>query len=150
MCDDTASVDIILGDLNGDPGLSEAEFEINYDDSILSFASGSIWYAAEAADFDEPGSGYVYGFIENISQNPQPDDEFVIATLNFIVIEAGESQLSLNRALSTFMNGVEINIPDDDEHWSDGSITVVPFPGAIWLFITGGLTLAGFRKRCKK
>jgi hypothetical protein len=144
---ETASVDIILSDYgDADPELTEAQFELAFDNSILSFVQGSIWYAADPPDFYQQSPGFVYGEILGITQTPQPTDDFVIATLIFTGTAVGESQLDLNQSLSTFIDGTPIQI----DAWSNGSITVVPVPPAVLMLGSGLIGMLGIRRRMKK
>jgi len=144
---ETAYVDIVLGDLSDDPGITEFFIEVlDFDTSVISFdaADSSFYVAAAAVDFEQQGGpSYVQMYAEGITTSPQPWPDFELVRLAFNATGYGSSEIRLNTALDFFPNNPGLNI----DEFNNGTINVVPIPGAVWLLGSGLLGLLGAKRR---
>lgn len=147
---ETAYVDVVLSGLTEAPGLTEFFIEIiDYNDLVLDFneSLSSFHVTANGAYFAQQGGDNVQAFVEGqdgiISPDPQPFPYFTLVTLAFDTLEIGSSDLTLNTALYIYPGSPDVTI----ENFNDGSINVVPVPGALWLL---GSSLLGFVGLCKR
>ena len=153
---DSVDIDIVISGLEND-NLAGFDLIFNFEDSILAFDSYTLgtelgvipW---EALDWSLGNNLFEVSWISPISDfwSNQPDS-FTLATISFIGISGGISDLSFS------------NVTLIDEYWrpslltdaslGTGSVDVaapVPEPATMLLFGTGLAGLVGFRKKFKK
>jgi hypothetical protein len=148
---DTAYVDIILSGLEEDPGLDEYYLYIEgIDTSVINFnlTESNFGVGDTAGDPNFMQQGGSQNLQIEVIEMPETDNlfpEITLATIAFDTVGLGSSDLPLYsfQFVKDGFDGLTIDT------YNPGSVNVVPIPGAIWLFFTGGLSLIISRKRGK-
>lgn len=147
---ETTAADLVISGLGNfaSPSLGGFDIDVTFDDSILSFNSETFGtlLGASIQDVDTSTPGVVNLFevsLESVStlDGIQPDS-FLLATLMFDGIALGASQLGFGFVLLSDAIGDVIPNPT----LVPASVTVVPLPASIWLFVTGLLGLTGISR----
>lgn len=156
---DSINVDIFISGLGND-NLAAFDFNVNYDDSILTFISYTLYDGLGMIDSSDPLAdatdlswGDLGGGVINLSElSWLPDfnsqaDTFTLATLSFTGIAKGNGTLSISNTILSDELGAPL-----DTISNTAGITVaapVPEPGTMGLFSIGLLGLAGVYRRKK-
>lgn len=147
---DPINVDIIISGMETD-NLAEFSFDINFDDSILTFDSYAL--GSELTDpfwgQDDWSLGDLGGGVINLSElswlwdfSSQPDT-FTLATVSFTGTSLGTSSLSFSNVILGDYWGNSLSADLET-----GTVSPVPEPATIILLGTGlAAGLVGFRKR---
>lgn len=152
------NVDITISGLEK-VDLRAFDLNVQYDQTLLTFDSytmtdelGSFTVPPDAPDAEDwslgdNGSGTVnlaaLSYLSDFSSQP---DAFTLATLSF----SGEE----SAMAAVYLSDIVLSDPLGDPlsftvNGADITVSVVPLPGAIWLFCTG-LGIAGIRRKTKK
>jgi hypothetical protein len=157
---DFFGLDVVISDLEND-NLAAFDFNVNYDDAILEFDSYtlgtglgdiSLLEAADLSGGDLGGGTINLGELSWLSDFSWQADSFILATLFFVGIDAGESLLSFSDVVLS------------DDLWPPAALDAdlyngfvkevmapVPEPSPFLLFGGGLIGLApGFRKKFLK
>lgn len=142
------NIDIFISDLGNTsaPSLGAFDLNLNYDASILGFNS-----VVFGSGLDLFGFGTINGFsdlsgITNIFElsfdseselNSLQLDSFLLASVSFNAIAAGNSLLSLSGLDFADGAGDPLTIVASTANVTVGSVTSVPEPSAIWLLSIG-------------
>jgi hypothetical protein len=153
---DTVDIDIVVSSLENDD-LAAFDFNINYDDSILTFDSYTLGIELGVVDLSDPladaedwSLGDLGGGAINLSEvswlwdfSLQPDT-FTLATVSFTGIGLGISSLSFSNVIL----GDELGTPLSAS-LENGSVSAIPEPTTVLLLCSGLISLAGLRRKTK-
>jgi len=136
-------------DMNVDGG----GVNLSYDPSIVNVLSVSIdesvWdFGSEGVDTGSINN--TVGTVNGITVNAWSEvtDDFVVASVDFIAVGSGVTDLTLNEF---YFNPWASTGNSISPLFQAGEVTVssVPVPGAVWLFTSGMMGLIGLSKRKK-
>ena len=148
---ETFTVDVRVS-LDDNVDLASFFIDVLYDDTLLDFVSLDYGDALGEVGVDAldlpPGpdefSGIVNLELESfLSDFSAQADEFVIGVITFMGTGIGDTLLEFG----DFAELVAPDLSSIDFDAVDGSASVVPVPGAVWLFGAGLAGLAGLRRR---
>ncbi len=145
---DTLSVDVVVSDLGGEI-VSAYDLDITYDASILTATDVSFglllgdeawWEVLNDSDLSTPGLvdlAQVSLLSDAELDALQPDDEFTLATIEFLAIDLGES--SLDFVFDAFNDIKGFNAEPLDVDPVSGGVRVIPEPHSALVFALGAL-----------
>jgi len=126
---------------------------LSYDPNIVNVLSVSIdesvWdFGSEGVDTGSINN--TVGTVNGITVNAWSEvtDDFVVASVDFIAVGSGVTDLTLNEF---YFNPWASTGNSINPLFQAGEVTVssVPIPGAVWLFASGMMGLIGLSKRKK-
>ena len=151
---DALFIDIVVSEL-GDgiaPSVGDFDFDITYDDTILTATDveiggflGDLDFLEAIGGFDLSTSGVVdlfeVSFLFDFELDALQPASFTLATLSFEAIGLGMSTLDFTQVIlgDSFAQPIDTTV-------TGGSVSV-PLPPTLWLFGSSLLALVGFSKR---
>ena len=155
---DSFSVDVVVSDLGSDI-VSAFDMDATYDPTVIAatdvtfgpMLGGGLPSSLQASDVSSPG---VVDFREvsllgdsALNSVQSGNDSFTLATLSFDAVGLGTSQLGFVFDEWNDIKGSDNMILQTDP--GTGTVNVVPIPGAVWLFASGLVGLAGIRRKLR-
>jgi hypothetical protein len=145
-----AAIDITISNL-GDFDLAAFSFDVNYDDSLLTFVDYTLteelgviddWNASDWSEGDDGAGTIKFDVLSYLEDFSGQSDDFVLVSIDFSGIESALAGISLSNVDLSDAYGDPIPFTVDGTN-----ISVVPVPGAFWLLGTCLVGLVGLRKR---
>ena len=126
--------------LSYDPNIVNV-LSVSIDESVWDFGSQGV---------DTGSINNTVGTVNGITVNAWSEvtDDFVVASVDFIAVGSGVTDLTLNEF---YFNPWASTGNSINPFFQAGEVTVssVPIPGAVWLFASGMMGLIGLSKRKK-
>lgn len=142
----TVFVDVVGRDF---PETQGGGFNLGFDPAVISAVSVSIddlvWnFFTDTGTIDNNVGTISDVLVAAINvTGSDPSGDFVVATLEFVAVGEGASSLELSESVKNPWASSGVSI---EPLFQPGSITVVPVPAALYLFMTG-LAALGFTRR---